>query len=57
MGNTHSLEKNIRIQTFLPLVLIAQIFSNAEDNEVEPQKQYPLISNLSEQHKNGKHVI
>lgn len=33
------------------------VFSNAEDNEVEPQKQCPLISNLLQEHKHGKHVI
>lgn len=47
-----SMDKNTftrkKIYTFkcFPLVLTAQIFSNAEDNEVESQKQYPLTINL-----------
>ena len=42
----HSLGKKICTFKCFPLVLTAQIFSNAEDNEVESQKQYPLTANL-----------
>lgn len=46
MDKIHSLEKNIYTFNLFPLVLMAPKFSNAEDNDVESQKQYPLTANF-----------
>lgn len=46
MGKNTFTGKKIYTFKCFPLVLTVQIFSNAEDNEVESQKQYPLTINL-----------